>query len=61
MRACLHPFGSKATARTAWQTGNAPLQDAIFSFTDFAVWAREIQDDRMAHHAKTTTLPMLAR
>jgi hypothetical protein len=52
-------FGSKATARTAWQTWNAPIQEATFSFTDFAVWARKIQDGRMAHHAKTTTLSML--
>ena len=43
-------------AATEWA-----LQDATFSFTDFAVWALKIQGDRMPHHAKTTTLPMLPR
>jgi hypothetical protein len=37
------------------------IQDAIFSFRDFAVWVLKIWDGRMAHHAETTTLSMLTR
>jgi hypothetical protein len=53
-----HPFAPKnpgsSVAALEWA-----IQDANFSFTDFPVWAVNIRNGRMGHHAETTTLSML--